>query len=431
MDNNNDDNYKLFGRILDTLIYVYIIMMFIISVLLLINTILNIILFNYYNYNDKNIDYNNKKLYVHETLAYKIFISKIKDNLNNFNNYYFTLNVSSDLLKIFLVFTIVFFTLLMILDSFILILSYIEKNGDNSDSKNIYIAFIIFFIIIISIYYSILFCVNYYEIIISIIVIWFFTSLLMYYFTTNNNNNTLCNYNSIYYLINGFFVEKKKLLPFTITLMIIVFIIWILLLTCYGILDGTALYGRVNNRIDNNYIINYDHYSFNENNTDINNQIYNSLENFIHNKYLKKLDSEKIKLLKSRLEGYNIYTIEKFELIPSDSVEVEDGNDIKGCIDFIKYICSTNGLTNPIYKKDYNETRLDFIKLFNIFLDNEIIHNSKNSLGRDNNENDLHKDFNFLFNMNTGVPNQKTYNIENVLIGAFPLDYILFIKSSS
>ena len=88
-------------------------------------------------------------------------------------------------------------------------------------------------------------------------------------------------------------------------------------------------------------------------------------------------------------------------------------------------------MTNPIYKKDYNETRLDFIKLFNIFLDNEIIHNSKNSLGRDNNENDLHKDFNFLFNMNTGVPNQKTYNIENVLIGAFPLDYILSIKSSS
>ena len=30
--------------------------------------------------------------------------------------------------------------------------------------------------------------------------------------------------------------------------------------------------------------------------------------------------------------------------------------------------------------------------------------------------------------MNKNVPNQQTYNIDNVLIGAFPLEYVLSIK---
>ena len=55
-------------RIIDAILYIYVIIMFIVSVLLLLNTILNIILYNYYKYDDKKIDYNNKKLYVHETL---------------------------------------------------------------------------------------------------------------------------------------------------------------------------------------------------------------------------------------------------------------------------------------------------------------------------------------------------------------------------
>ena len=113
-------------RIIDAILYIYVIIMFIVSVLLLLNTILNIILYNYYKYDDKKIDYNNKKLYVHETLSYKIFISQLKDNLNNYNNYYFTLNTSSDLLKIFIIFTIVIFSLFILFDIYISIIS--KKN---------------------------------------------------------------------------------------------------------------------------------------------------------------------------------------------------------------------------------------------------------------------------------------------------------------
>lgn len=406
-------------RIIDAILYVYVIIMFIVSVLLLLNTILNVILYNYYKYDDKKIDYNNKKLYVHETLSYKIFISQLKDNLNNYNNYYFTLNTSSNLLKIFIIFTIVIFSLFIVFDIYILVIS--KKNDYEGNIMWMVIGFSAIFYLI---YYSILFCVNYYQLILSIIIIWFLTSAMIWYKVKDDywnddikEGNEVSPTVSLNYIFVTFFSNKPDLKHFYITIIVLVFIMWILLLVCFGILDGTVLY-EPNVRIPN--AINYDHYSFNEIDI-VSTYKYNSLENYFHNKYLKNIPKGVLPELKKRLESYNIYTIEKIE---DDEYDIDY---IKDCIKDIKNI--SENLRQDKYIKDYNETRLDFIKLFRIFLDNEIIHSYKNNLNRDNNENDLHKDFNFLFNMNEKVPDQKTYNIDNVLIGAFPLEYVLSIKS--
>jgi hypothetical protein len=407
-------------RIMDAILYVYVIIMFIISILLLLNTILNVILYNYYKYDDKKVDYNNKKLYVHETLSYKIFISQLKDNLNNYNNYYFTLNTSSDLLKIFIMFTLVIFSLFLLFDIYIL---FIAKK--NAYDKNILPMLIGISIIFYLIYYAILFCVNYYQLILSIIIIWFLTSALTFFKISgdywdgdNKEGNEIYHTVSIVYIFSTFFSNKPDLKHFYITIIILFFIMWVLLLVCYGIMDGTVLYEKVTSatRIPN--AINYDYYSFNE--IDIKTNFkFNSLENYFHNHYLKDVSKTEFITLKNKLESYNIDTI-------GDFVFENENSSIRECIKDI--ILISNILKDEKYTKDYNKTRLDFIKLFRIFLDNEIIHSEKNILGRFNNENDLHKDFNFIFNMNKNVPNQQTYNIDNVLIGAFPLEYVLSIK---
>jgi len=406
-------------RIIDAILYIYVIIMFIVSVLLLLNTILNIILYNYYKYDDKKIDYNNKKLYVHETLSYKIFISQLKDNLNNYNNYYFTLNTSSDLLKIFIIFTIVIFSLFILFDIYISIIS--KKNVYETNIMWMVIGFSAIFYLI---YYSILFCVNYYQLIIAIMIIWFLTSGMIWYKVKDDywnddikEGNEVSPTVSLNYIFVTFFSNKPDLKQFYIIIIALVFIMWVLLLVCFGILDGTVLYEPIV-RIPN--AINYDNYCYND--CDIKADFkFNSLENYFHNHYLKNMSKESLNSLKKRLEGFNIDTIDAFAFIDDDIEE------LKNCINEI--ISMSKILRQDKYIKDYNETRLDFIKLFRIFLDNKIIHCNKNNLNRDKNENDLHKDFNYLFNMNENVPYQQTYNIDNVLIGAFPLEYVLSINS--
>ena len=128
-----------------TLIYsVYIFIMVLISFLLMFNTIINIILYNYYKYKFKNDEL--KKLYVYETYTYKIFISTLKDNLENYNNKYFTLNTSNDLLNIFIIFSIVFFCLLGLSDIFLIIK---KIDTDNNYEKLIFPTILIVIYIIL------------------------------------------------------------------------------------------------------------------------------------------------------------------------------------------------------------------------------------------------------------------------------------------
>ena len=84
------------------------------------------------------------------------------------------------------------------------------------------------------------------------------------------------------------------------------------------------------------------------------------------------MSKESLNSLKKRLEGFNIDTIDAFAFIDDDIEEV------KNCINEI--ISMSKILRQDKYIKDYNETRLDFIKLFRIFLDNKIIHCNKNNL---------------------------------------------------
>ncbi len=311
------------------------------------------------------------------------------------------------------------FSLFILFDIYISIIS--KKNVYEINIMWMMIGFSAIFYLI---YYSILFCVNYYQLIIAIMIIWFLTSAMIWYKVKDDywnddikEGNEVSPTVSLNYIFVTFFSNKPDLKQFYIIIIALVFIMWVLLLVCFGILDGTVLYEPIV-RIPN--AINYDNYCYND--CDIKADFkFNSLENYFHNHYLKNMSKESLNSLKKRLEGFNIDTIDAFAFIDDDIEEV------KNCINEI--ISMSKILRQDKYIKDYNETRLDFIKLFRIFLDNKIIHCNKNNLNRDKNENDLHKDFNYLFNMNENVPYQQTYNIDNVLIGAFPLEYVLSINS--
>ena len=165
--------------------------------------------------------------------------------------------------------------------------------------------------------------------------------------------------------------------------------------------------------------ISYEKYCF-----DINDNKYNSLENYFHNNYFKDMDYKYLEEIKEKLEEHNIYTIYKiinFKL----ELEKDNYNDNYTKLDaFIDEIIKISEILKSS-EYDYDKyDKLDFVKLVNIFINNELIYMNRFYRDKHVNENDLHKDFNYLFNMNEKVVNKETYNIENVLIAAFPVKYI-------
>jgi hypothetical protein len=395
-----------------------------ISFLLMFNNIINIIFYSYYKYNNKFIVNDEEKLYVYETYTYKLFISMLKDNLENYNNLYFTQNTSSNLLKIFIIFTIVFFWLLIISDMYLVILNIRE----NPETSYILVLLYIVLLCLIVVWYSNIIytlndrTINYrYLLIVSVslwlVVIIVISAVLLFSETSDKNVKLI----SIIFLFSTFFVpddsnedkddsnedkvDKFKTI-FYYTILISVFIIFVLLILSFTIFEGK-----------NATTISYEKYCF-----DINDNKYNSLENYFHNNYFKDMDYEYLEKIKEKLEEHNIYTINKIiKFKDQESSLNESYTKLDAFIDEIIKI-SDEILKSSEYDYDKYD-KLDFVKLVNIFINNELIYMNRNY----NNVNikiDLHKDFNYLFNMNEKVVNKETYNIENVLIAAFPVKYI-------
>ena len=415
---------KNYSKILKLIIYVYIFIMVFISFLLMFNNIINIIFYSYYKYNNKFIVNDEEKLYVYETYTYKLFISMLKDNLENYNNLYFTQNTSSNLLKIFIIFTIVFFWLLIISDMYLVILNIRE----NPETSYILVLFYIVLLCLIVVWYSNIIytlndrTINYrYLLIVSVslwlVVIIAISAVLLLFSETSDKNVKLI---SIIFLFSTFFVpddsnedkddsnedkvDKFKTI-FYYTILISVFIIFVLLILSFTIFEGK-----------NATTISYEKYCF-----DINDNKYNSLENYFHNNYFKDMDYKYLKEIKEKLEEHNIYTINKIIKFKDQGSSNEKSYTLLD--DFIEQIIEISKILKSS-EYDYDKyDKLDFVKLVNIFINNELIYMNRNY----NNVNikiDLHKDFNYLFNMNEKVVNKETYNIENVLIAAFPVKYI-------
>jgi hypothetical protein len=365
------------------------------------NNIINIIFYSYYKYNNKFIVNDVKNLYVYETYTYKLFISMLKDNLENYNNLYFTLNTSSNLLKIFIIFTIVFVTILTLSDTYLLILEIDENNT----SVIPYVAIIFCFLFMV-IYYSLIFIIDYRELLITFVVIWIVISIIVI-FRLHSDNKGQKEFVSIYFLIITFFKpendskDENFKTRFYYTILIFVIIIWLLLILSYTIFEGKK-----------SSMISYEKYCF-----DIcNDKQYNSLENYFHNTYLKNISYFNMMELNKKLEDHNIYTIDKILMFGKQEYASSYPKELDEFITEIKNI-------SVILKReeyDYNKyDKLDFVKLVNIFIKNELIYMNRN----DDKSNDLYKDLNYLFN-NDKVNKEETYNIENVLIAAFPVDYI-------
>ena len=376
-----------------TLIYsVYIFIMVLISFLLMFNTIINIILYNYYKYKFKNDEL--KKLYVYETYTYKIFISTLKDNLENYNNKYFTLNTSNDLLNIFIIFSIVFFCLLGLSDIFLIIKTMDTTKEINYELLFLTILLIVIYIIIFSTMIS---HTNYMSILIAFIVLWLFISLTAFLYA--NNSREKCTILSIL-AINPF-------------LNIFIFSIFVILFTCFIIFNG--FYENLNKKIS------YEKYCFETNIED-----YNSIENYLYNEFLKSLNKDDLDKLSKILEHHNINTINiivnteaYIELTPTceKSKNIQDKEKKKKeFLDLIIYI-STELVNAKLIddKIDDKYDNLDFVKLVNIFICNIIYKYGGES------KNNFLKDLSFLFNNNVEV---YTYNIDNVLIAAFPIDML-------
>jgi len=407
---------KNYSKILKLIIYVYIFIMVFISFLLMFNNIINIIFYSYYKYNNKFIVNNEEKLYVYETYTYKLFISMLKDNLENYNNLYFTLNTSSNLLKIFIIFTIVFFWLLIISDMYLVILDIMKQ-----EEPTFVIVLIIYGAILCILMYIFIFfySVNYSLLLIISVSLWLFVNIctfIKFLKQENEDKNEDNNLNliSIIFLFVTFFKpdddsedEKFKKI-FYYTILIFVFIIFVLLIhSWFKIFQG-----------QDSTTISYEKYCF-----DIcNDNKYNSLENYFHNTYFKKMTKKYLEELKEKLEEHNIYTINKiikFKDVPKTTTSPQyDKLDT-----FIDDIIE---ISNILIKSEYDYDKydkLDFVKLVNIFINNELIYMNRN-YGSVYSKNELHKDFNYLFNMNEKIVNRETYNIENVLIAAFPVKYI-------
>jgi hypothetical protein len=386
-----------------------------ISFLLMFNNIINIIFYSYYKYNNKFIVNNEEKLYVYETYTYKLFISMLKDNLENYNNLYFTLNTSSNLLKIFIIFTIVFFWLLIISDMYLVILDIIKESPKFIPLLMVYVAISCVLMYI----YIFLYSVNYSRLLIISVSLWLFVNICTFISQHLNKENEDKenedkNLISIIFLFVTFFKpdddsedEKFKKL-FYYTILIFLFIIFVLLIhSWFKIFQG-----------QDSTTISYEKYCF-----DIcNDNKYNSLENYFHNTYFKKMTKKYLEEIKEKLEQHNIYTINKI-------IKFKDGGMTTSSPqydDLDKFIGEIIEISNILKDSEYDYDKydkLDFVKLVNIFINNELIYMNRN-YGSVYSKNELHKDFNYLFNMNEKIVNRETYNIENVLIAAFPVKYI-------
>jgi hypothetical protein len=381
-----------------------------ISFLLMFNNIINIIFYSYYKYNNKFIVNNEEKLYVYETYTYKLFISMLKDNLENYNNLYFTLNTSSNLLKIFIIFTIVFFWLLIISDMYLVILDTIKISPSFIQLLMIYAAILCVLMYI----YIFLYSVNYSLLLIISVSLWLFVNICTFSKLLNNKENEDKNLISIIFLFVTFFKpdddsedEKFKKL-FYYTILIFLFIIFVLLIhSWFKIFRG-----------QDSTTISYEKYCF-----DIcNDNKYNSLENYFHNTYFKTMTKKYLEEIKEKLEHHNIYTINKIMKF-KDEVKTTSSPQYDTSDAFIGEIIEISNILKQS-EYDYDKyDKLDFVKLVNIFINNELIYMNRN-YGSEYSKNELHKDFNYLFNMNEKIVNRETYNIENVLIAAFPVKYI-------
>jgi hypothetical protein len=269
-------------------------------------------------------------------------------------------------------------------------------------------------LIVFIIYYSLLFIINYRDLLIVSVSLWlvvvFVSSVVI--FLANKKYDLI----SIIFLFSTFFVpddsnedkddsnddsnedkfDKFKTI-FYYTILISVFIIFVLLILSFTIFEGK-----------NATTISYEKYCF-----DINDNKYNSLENYFHNKYFKDMDYKYLEEIKEKLEEHNIYTINKI-------IKFQVEHDLYGRSTNESYT-KLDAFIDEIIKiseilknsdNDYDKyDKLDFVKLVNIFINNELIYMNRFYGNKHVNENDLHKDFNYLFNMNEKIVNKETYNI--------------------
>lgn len=408
VETSNDDsvsyvvNIKILHNTINACVYVYIISMIIISVLLFINTLYNIII--YYNYkSQKDEDNGDKKLYINNTFAYKLFINRLVDFNYNNNSTYFTLNVTNTLIYIFIILTMLLFITLMIIDIFIASKDIIKKAV--IDSINTYLKVFIFVaIMFILTYYLVLFNYNhglkdfsyilgligYYLIIYGLL-----TGFLINIVYKGGNFKNL----TLYYLITTINDNRKYLFIYCF-----IFTIWVILLqfTYISLKDQN---------------IKYDDYSFNTDCYDT--KIYKSLEQRIYLEYFYGQLPEKIKNTKSLLEGHNVNTISSVIDSTIKNYDKIKDNYILKLKEFLeeikKYSCV---LSQPEYKKD---DKLDFIKLMIIFINNIIIKANQPKDYELLRQNKIGNEFYYLTH---SKDQYETLNINNLLIGAFPASFI-------
>lgn len=414
VETSNDDsvsyvvNIKILHNTINACVYVYIISMIIISVLLFINTLYNIII--YYNYkSQKDEDNGDKKLYINNTFAYKLFINRLVDFNYNNNSTYFTLNVTNTLIYIFIILTMLLFITLMIIDIFIAskdiikkaVIDSIKPEGSTNTLLKVFIFVAIMFILT---YYLVLFNYNHglkdFSYILGLIGYYLIIYGLLTGFLINivDNGGNFKNL-TLYYLITTINDNRKYLFIYCF-----IFTIWVILLqfTYISLKDQN---------------IKYDDYSFNTDCYDT--KIYKSLEQRIYLEYFYGQLPEKIKNTKSLLEGHNVNTISSVIDSTIKNYDKIKDNYIFKLKEFLeeikKYSCV---LSQPEYKKD---DKLDFIKLMIIFINNIIIKANQPKDYELLRQNKIGNEFYYLTH---SKDQYETLNINNLLIGAFPASFI-------
>jgi hypothetical protein len=391
---NSIVNVKILHSTINASFYIYAIAMIIISILLFINTVYNVIIF--YNYRSERDEENgDKKLYISDTFAYKLFISKLIDFNNNNNSTYFTLNVSNSLIYIFIILTMLFFLTLYIIDSFItskiLIKSILIEEVGNAALVTVYIFVSI---VLILGYYLVMFNNKDYnnnniDYVIGLIAFYILISVFCAGFIAYSGSKEANNL-SLLYIFTAISKTRKYAIIYGF-----IFAIWIVLL----------IFSYISNKNQN--VVTYEEYSFNipESSSGY------TLEQYFYKKYFNGQSTEKIEKTRSLLEGHNVNTIVSIPDSP-DKKELYIDN-ISGFLkDIKKYACKLSLL-------DKRDNRLDFIKLMVIFINNIIIKEKqpKDILS----QNKIEKEFYYLTN---SKEQYESLNINNLLIGAFPVEYL-------
>jgi hypothetical protein len=392
---NSIVNVKILHSTINACFYIYAIAMIIISILLFINTVYNVIIF--YNYRSERDEENgDKKLYISDTFAYKLFISKLVDFNNNNNSTYFTLNVSNNLIYIFIILTMLFFLTLYIIDSFItskiLIKSIATEEVGNAALVTVYIFVSI---VLILGYYLVMFNNKDYnnniDYVIGLIAFYILISVFCAGFIAYSGSGAANNL-SLLYIFAAISKTKKYAIIYGF-----IFAIWIVLL----------IFSYISNKNQN--VVTYEEYSFNipESSSGY------TLEQYFYKTYFNGQSTEKIEKTRSLLEGHNVNTIDSIPDPDSpDKKKLYIDNIIGFLKDIKKYACKLSLL-------DKRDNRLDFIKLMVIFINNIIIKEKqpKDILS----QNKIEKEFYYLTN---SKEQYESLNINNLLIGAFPVEYL-------